>query len=159
MSSVLPCSGFTLSDLHKMTNLLCSVYVRTIWLFKSPYYSQALWDFSINRATLSRTGIQIKFCQIQFASSRMARCYRSTVDTSWKKTFLLVTSLKIFTVTVRIKTDGYSVITTQSYMWENSLLSSWPKSLTCQALTYKQAVRPIMVFSQDILGLSPRWPS
>lgn len=48
--------------------------------------------------------------------SGMARCYRSAVDTNWKKTFLPVTSLEIFTVTIFIETDGYRVITIQSYM-------------------------------------------
>lgn len=115
-SSVLPCSGFSLSDLHQMTNLLYSVCVRMINLSRVHTTLKLSKTSESTMKRMSRTGIQIKFCQIQFASSRMARCYRSTVDTSWKKTFLPVTSLEILTVTIFIETDGYRLITTQSYM-------------------------------------------
>lgn len=129
-----------------------STYQESILLSSSLRLQNQPWS------CMSRTGIQIKFCQIQFASSGMARCYRSTVDTSWKKTFLPVTSLEIFTVTIFIETDGYRVITTQSYMRENSLLSSRLSLRPIKLSDIKKLWDPVMVFSQDILGLSPRWP-
>lgn len=64
--------------------------------FMSGWVHTTLKLYETSKPTMKpfiKNGIQIKFCQIQFTSSGMARRHRCTVDTSWKKTFLLVTSL------------------------------------------------------------------